>query len=245
MASRLNRCCSFQVSPPSFGCPPHRLQSGGRAGAQKDQGRDSKSSPPRRGATPPAAAAPPRKAAAGGRRKAMVGRAGAGRIGARSATTPTKVSRSFSPSSAKAKQIKAGRAAGRACSRMTARYRWSGGGGGRSVGTVVQPPGSRTHRSPWGGHGRNTWREGGGLAALTPRGGDHTRRAVYSLRCIRRARQEHLAGVRDRSAALPAMARITRGGQSVALWREQYGSKLEPRPRARPPSRRRLWHTAA
>ena len=101
MASRLNRCCSFQVSPPSFGCPPHRLQSGGRAGAQKDQGRDSKSSPPRRGATPPAAAAPPRKAAAGGRGETVVGRAGAGRIGARSATTPTKVSSSLSPNSAK------------------------------------------------------------------------------------------------------------------------------------------------
>ena len=206
MASRLNRCCSFQVSPPSFGCPPHRLQSGGRAGAQKDQGRDSKSSPPRRGAPPPAAAAPPRKAAAGGRRKAMVGRAGAGRIGARSATTPTKVSRSFSPSSAKAKQIKAGRAAGRACSRMTARYRWSGGGGGRSVGTVVQPPGSRTHRSPLGGHGRNTWQEGGGLAALTPRGGDHTRRAALRLRCVGRARQEHLAGRRG-------VRRLTRRGE--------------------------------
>ena len=101
MASRLNRCCSFQVSPPSFGCPPHRLQNGGRAGAQKDQGRDPKSSPPPRGATPPAAAAPPRKAAAGGRGETVVGRAGAGRIGARSATTPTKVSSSLSPNSAK------------------------------------------------------------------------------------------------------------------------------------------------
>ena len=89
---------------------------------------------------------------------------------------------------------------------MTARYRWSGGGGGRSVGTVVQPPGSRTHRSPLGGHGRNTWQEGGGLAALTPRGGDHTRRAALRLRCVGRARQEHLAGRRG-------VRRLTRRGE--------------------------------